>query len=60
MSWESMIDDVKELCNYVCESEQSSYDDWIKEIGVDSYGHIYQLAERIRSYFDPPVDDIPF
>ena len=55
-----MIDDVKVLCNYVCESEQSSYDEWIKEIGDDSYGHIYQLAERIRSYFDPPVDDIPF
>ena len=60
MSWESMIDDVKELCNYVCEFEQSSYDEWIKEIGDDGYGHIYQLAEKIRNYFDPPVDDIPF
>ena len=28
--------------------------------GDDGYGHIYQLAEKIRNYFDPPVDDIPF
>ena len=60
MSWESMIEDVKELCNYVCESEQSNFEQWIEEVGDDSFGHIYQLAERIRKYFDPPVDDIPF
>ena len=56
MRWEDVMEDVKELCNYVCDAEQSSYDEWIKELGDDSYGHIYQLADKLRKYFDPPID----
>ena len=59
MSWEDTIEDIKELCNWVCESEQASFEEWMEELGDDSYGHIYQLADKIRKYFDPSVD-IPF
>ena len=53
-----MIEDVKYLCNWVCESEYTSYQKWIET--SDSEGHIYPLAQRIREYFDPPVDDIHY
>ena len=59
MRWEDVMEDIKELCNWVCESEQSSFEDWMEEVGDEEFGHIYQLAEKIRNYFDPSVD-IPF
>ena len=59
MRWEDVMEDIKELCNWVCESEQSSFEEWMEEVGDEEFGNIYQLAEKIRNYFDPSVD-IPF
>ena len=59
MRWEDVMEDIKELCNWGCESVQSSFEVWMEEVGDEEFGHIYQLAEKIRNYFDPSVD-IPF
>ena len=33
MRWEDVMEDIKELCNWVCESEQSSFEEWMEEVG---------------------------
>ena len=60
-SWEDIIEDIRYLCTYTCEGEYANYQEW-KEYnnGDDGYGHIYELAERVQKYFNPPDDDIPF
>ena len=60
-SWEDVLEDINYLCQYTCEGEYASYQEW-KEYnnGDDGYGHIYELAKRIQEYFNPPDDDIPF
>ena len=61
MKWEDIIEDINYLCQYTCEGEYASYQEW-KEYnnGDDGYGHIYELAMRIQNYFNQPEDDIPF
>ena len=61
-SWEDIREDIKYLCTYTCEGEYANYQEW-KEYNNgddDGYGHIYELAERVQRYFNPPDDDIPF
>ena len=50
-----IANDIKDLCNYTCESEYLHYQEWLEINDKDSDGHIYPIAERIRKWIDKEV-----
>ena len=48
---------IKELCTYTCDGEFHNYEEWLQTMGDDdnNYGHIYQLADRIRKWINKEV-----
>ena len=52
-----IANEIKELCAYTCEGEYSNYQEWLQTMGDnnENYGHIYELADRIREWINKEV-----
>jgi len=48
---------IKELCAYTCDGEFHNYEEWLQTMGDnnENYGHIYELADRIREWINKEV-----
>ena len=48
---------IKELCAYTCYGEFHNYEEWLQTMGDnnENYGHIYELADRIREWINKEV-----
>ena len=48
---------IKELCTYTCDGEFHNYEEWLQTMGDnnENYGHIYELADRIREWINKEV-----